>query len=771
MDDLHSTNFLWPAERELLQHFVSLQNEGFTWDNSEWGHFREDFFPPVEIPVVAHTPWVKRNIPIPPGIYDEVSRIIRIKMDAGVYERSNSSYCSRWFCIIKKDMMSLRLIHSPEPLNAVTIQHSGITPFTKQIAEQFAGCACSGILNLYIGYDERMLAPSSHDYMTFQTPYGALRLTKLPMGWMNAVPIFHDNVTHILQPEVPKYTILYIDNVLNHRPVSTYQDDDRAFETILENSGIRHFIWEHFQNVNRIVQCMKYSGGTFSGKKSLVCTHEITVVGHVCTPKGRVLDPIKVDKIVNWGPCADLSEVCTFLGMVGVIQVFIKNFAHLTHLLTSLMCKDLPFVFGLEQISAQDVLQTALLSSPALRPIDYASKSPVIKGVDTSSIAVGYLLCQCDADNPHIRHYACFSSITLNDCELRFSQPKLELYGLFHALHSLKMYLIGVRNLIVEVNAQYIKGMLSNPDIVPSANVNCWIISILLFHFTLVHVPGTWHRPNGLSRCPQQLGDDNEDLEYNPEFNDWVDKVYGFMHFLNPTCLQIASSDKNATFTSEAIDNPNITNDSVSTDPFMYDHIPHSEKLCKANDRLDHVCEWFTSLRRPDDISNKVYAAFLRYCTHFFIKDDRLWKKDLQGPHGDFVTCAQIIDRFWWPKLATDVAWFVKTCHLCQLHQTHNILILPVVATPTPLFMKMYMDKMHLPKSGGFKYLVQGHCSLTHYPEYRILCTETMKTIGDWIFDNILCQWGALCEIIMDNSPTFVKALDYLGKQYHIHHI
>ena len=106
------------------------------------------------------------------------------------------------------------------------------------------------------------------------------------------------------------------------------------------------------------------------------------------------------------------------------------------------------------------------------------------------------------------------------------------------------MYLIGIRNLIVEVNVQYIKGMLSNPDIAPSASVNRWIVSILLFHFTLVHVPGTWHRPDGLSRCPLQLGDDDDDSEYNPEFDDWVDRVYGFMHFLNPTCLQITSSDK-----------------------------------------------------------------------------------------------------------------------------------------------------------------------------------------------------------------------------------
>jgi hypothetical protein len=34
------------------------------------------------------------------------------------------------------------------------------------------------------------------------------------------------------------------------------------------------------------------------------------------------------------------------------------------------------------------------------------------------------------------------------------------------------MFLMGVRNLIVEVNVRYIKGMLNNPDIVPSASVN-----------------------------------------------------------------------------------------------------------------------------------------------------------------------------------------------------------------------------------------------------------------------------------------------------------
>jgi hypothetical protein len=112
LDAAHSGDFLWPAERALMHDFMCLHNGAFAWQDSERGRFRTDFFPPIDIPVTPHTPWIQRNIPIPPGIYDEVCKIIRTKIEAGVYEPSNSSYRSRWFCVVKKDGTSLRLVHS-----------------------------------------------------------------------------------------------------------------------------------------------------------------------------------------------------------------------------------------------------------------------------------------------------------------------------------------------------------------------------------------------------------------------------------------------------------------------------------------------------------------------------------------------------------------------------------------------------------------------------------------------------------------------------------
>ena len=453
--DWNNAGFLLSEEQKLLHHFMMLHQDGFAWNDTERGHFREDFFPLIDMPVVPHKPWVLHNIPIPPGIYDDVCEAICWKLQAGTFEPSNSSYRTQWFCVVKKDGKALRPVLSLEPLNHVTIQHSRVPPFTEQLAEHFASCACGSMLDLYISYDKRALAESSRDYTTFQSLFGALRLTTLPIGWTNSVPIFHDDVTFILQAEIPYVTIPYIDDVPIRGPASRYILPSGEPETIPENPGIRRFIWEHFQDLNQVVQRMKYSGGTFSGVKIYLASAEITVLGHCCTIDGWLLDQSRIEKIINWGPCRDLSDVRVFLGTIGVCRLFIRNFTHRAHHLVKLTRKGAEWEFGQKQLDTMNDLKDVLLKSPALWLIDYKSEAPVILLVDTSYIAIGYLLSQCDLKNPRLRYYAKFGSITLNDRESRFSQPKLELYGLYQTLRVLKLLLIGIRTLVIEVDASF----------------------------------------------------------------------------------------------------------------------------------------------------------------------------------------------------------------------------------------------------------------------------------------------------------------------------
>jgi hypothetical protein len=72
-------------------------------------------------------------------------QLVKDKIDPGVFELSNSSYRSRWF--VKKDEKSLWIVQSFEPLNQVTIAHSGVPLFTEQLAESFARRACNSMMD------------------------------------------------------------------------------------------------------------------------------------------------------------------------------------------------------------------------------------------------------------------------------------------------------------------------------------------------------------------------------------------------------------------------------------------------------------------------------------------------------------------------------------------------------------------------------------------------------------------------------------------------
>ena len=103
---------LLPKEVKLAEWIVCTHNTAFAWTDDERGSFDPQYFAPIEIPVIVHTPWVLRQGPIPRGILSDVTTIIENKWRSSVYKPSSSSYNSRWFCVFKKDGKSLRLVHT-----------------------------------------------------------------------------------------------------------------------------------------------------------------------------------------------------------------------------------------------------------------------------------------------------------------------------------------------------------------------------------------------------------------------------------------------------------------------------------------------------------------------------------------------------------------------------------------------------------------------------------------------------------------------------------
>jgi hypothetical protein len=781
--NLNTVGFMWPEE-ERLAHWIIRENEAaLAWDETEKGRFSEQYFDPIRIPTVNHIPWVLKNIPIPPGIREDIIKILKDKIAAGTYEASNSSYRSAWFCVPKKDGKSLRLVHDLQPLNRVTIRDAAVPPLMDQMIDAFAGRACYGLLDLFVAFDQRTLDVRSRDMTTFQTPLGTLRLTVIPMGYTNAAQIMHGDVTYMLQDEIPKYTIPYIDDVPVRGPATRYELPDGSCELITANAGVRRFVYEHLQVMHRILHRAKLFGATFSGKKIKMCAPQIEMVGAMVSYEGRVPDQSRVKAIVEWPPCKTVFDVRSFLGTCGVMRVFIKNFSHRAKPLVRLTQKDVEFDWQPEHQQAMDDLKTAVAESSALVAIDYTCDREVILAIDTASIAVGYILFQMGEDQK--RHPARFGSIALNAREARYSQPKLELYGLFRALKEVKIYIVGVKKLVVEMDASCVKGMLNNPDIHPGASINRWIAAIKLFDFDLVHVPATDHKgPDGLSR---RTPTDNDDCEAGEEADQWIDTAYNF------SLTQVPHRDHvHAPAPLHCFNLAEEPSDDVAAEDAIV--IPRDKRAQDADMRIELVEQYLRAPLDPLPLPADSLKGFIRYTSDFFIFDDRLWRRGVAGAHqlvvapdkrlnllqqahdalghkGKYPVRKHLLLRFWWPYLDSDVAWYDDTCLECQKRRTRHIIIPPTVAYPAPLFRKIYVDTMHMPMANKFKYIVHGRCSLTGWPEWRALVKENAQTIGRWLFEDILCRWGAIEEIVTDNAPQFLLAAQWLVDKYGVHHI
>jgi hypothetical protein len=512
-----------------------------------------------------------------------------------------------------------------------------------------------------------------------------------------------------------------------------------------------------------------------------------------------------------------LSEVRAFLSTASLMQIFIKNFSLIARPLTCLTRKDTEFFFGTEEIASQEKLKAAIVSSPAIRAIDYNSKQTIYLSVNTSYIAIGYILTQ-QMPSSNTKHYPSrFGSMLLNKREANYSQLKLELYSLFCSLRATQLYIIGIKKLVIEVNTKYIQGMLNNPNIQPNATINCWIAGILLFNFKLVHIPGATHGPDSLSCRPAQPDNPPEPED---DYEDWIDQAYRFMHTINPTTVNWGShlvlslfTLTNAEAPADSFRQPLTTNfvhciqamltnivdttpdftPLIITDPTV-EHIPCDDHQNKANLKLNLIVALLWDTYRPTGMIDQDFKQLIRFAQDFFLKGNVLWRKSIHGHHKVVIPLAQclslitqahnyvghhgvypvrshLIERFWWPHLQSDVKWFVNSCHICQTrhYQKNNIPL--TVAMPATLFGKVYINTMFMPKPGGFGYVVHACCSVSSYPEARMLRSKNHKTFADFIFQDILCRWGAIQTIVTDNGKPFITALNSLAKRYGINHI
>ena len=89
-------------------------------------------------------------------------------------------------------------------------------------------------------------------------------------------------------------------------------------------------------------------------------------LGHVISKDGISVDPQKIEAVVNWPRPSNVTEVRSFLGLVGYYRRFVKDFSKIALPLTQLTQKGILFDWTDQRELTFQELKTRLVTAPIL---------------------------------------------------------------------------------------------------------------------------------------------------------------------------------------------------------------------------------------------------------------------------------------------------------------------------------------------------------------------------------------------------------------------
>jgi hypothetical protein len=159
-------------------------------------------------------------------------------------------------------------------------------------------------------------------------------------------------------------------------------------------------------------------------------------LGHIISEDGIKVDPDKIDTIRGWSTPKNVTEVRSFMGLVGYYRRFIEGFLKISHPITSLQKKGVNFQLTLDCEKSFQHLKKVLTNAPILR-ISYPNEDFVVCIYACKERLGGVL-----GKNGFV---VCYESRNLKEHERHCASHDLELASIVHALRKWRLYLMGKR--------------------------------------------------------------------------------------------------------------------------------------------------------------------------------------------------------------------------------------------------------------------------------------------------------------------------------------
>jgi len=489
--------------------------------------------------------------------------------------------------LVKKKNGKWRMCVDYRKLNEITIKDAYALPFIDELLESVHGATIFSALDLFSGYHQIPMNSKDIEKTAFTTKFGNYNFNVMPFGLTNAPASFQREMNRILMPLIGKCLFVYMDDILVY---------SSSFE-------------QHLKDLKSVFSIFREFNFSINIDKCEFCKDSVEVLGHVLSKDGLKPMPSKVFAISTWKLPKNVTQLQSFLGLVGYYRKFIPNFAEHSNCLYKLTSSKVPFIWTSTHTHAFNLLRDSLCKNPILQYPD--PDIPFIIRSDASSYAVGAVLLQKNKSVSDIELPVYYVSRCLKKAELNYSVTEKEGVAVIFALKKFRSYIAASKfPVTLFTDHKPLVGYFKN-SIPLSDRHTRWISLFNEFKVNILYDKGkNNHLADALSRLPS----------YN---------IHSIQNIFN---------------------NSNLISDSFPTPLVNY----VKKNFCFIDGSL---------------VYKDKKGKFLKVVEDDLLKSELINKAHLVGHEGVAKTLSRIQEAYYWPGMRNDVEKSIKTCLKCQCYR------------------------------------------------------------------------------------------------------
>lgn len=294
-------------------------------------------------------------------------------------------------------------------------------PRTEDILDSLGGAKYFSTLDFSQGFYQIKVHEDDIPKTAFSFKGGHFEFVRLPFG-LSSAPQTFSKAMKIVLSGLEEASLAYMDDII-------------CFGSSIET---------HNEHLEKIFQRLSEHKLKLQPNKCTFLSKEAHYLGHVITQHGVSPNPLKIQCIVDHPIPKDTKALKSFLGICNYYRKFLSGFANIAKPLTTLLQKNVPFVWSDICDKSFNDLKTMLTTAPLLQYPKW--DEPFNLATDASGFAIGSVLSQgpIGEDLP-----IAYASRTLNKAEQNYSVILKECLSIIWSVKHFKEYLYGRHFIII----------------------------------------------------------------------------------------------------------------------------------------------------------------------------------------------------------------------------------------------------------------------------------------------------------------------------------